>query len=109
MTAPSLLTILMVLAALGCGLTAGVFFTFSAFVMSALARLPTGALLHLVGCLAVTRAANVPCNMALAQLDPQAPDAAEAWGRYGRECMAWNHLRGAASLAAAAALTLARP
>ena len=34
---------LKLLAALGCGLMAGVFFAFSAFVMNALARLPAAA------------------------------------------------------------------
>jgi uncharacterized membrane protein len=37
-----LLPLLTLLAALGCGLMAGVFFAFSAFVMKALARLPQG-------------------------------------------------------------------
>jgi len=36
-----LLFIVTLLAALGCGLIAGVFFAFSTFVMKALARLPT--------------------------------------------------------------------
>lgn len=38
--ADSLLTIVILLAALGCGLIAGAFFAFSSFVMGALARLP---------------------------------------------------------------------
>lgn len=37
-----LLFVLTLLAALGCGLMAGVFFAFSAFVMTALSRLPPG-------------------------------------------------------------------
>ncbi len=41
-TADQLLFALTLFAALGCGLMAGVFFAFSAFVMKALARLPTG-------------------------------------------------------------------
>ena len=41
-TAGHLLFALTLLAALGCGLVAGVFFAFSAFVMKALARLPPG-------------------------------------------------------------------
>jgi len=41
-TFDDLLFTLTLFAALGCGLIAGVFFAFSAFVMKALARLPTG-------------------------------------------------------------------
>jgi len=41
-TVDQLLFALTLLAALGCGLIAGVFFAFSAFVMKALARLPSG-------------------------------------------------------------------
>lgn len=40
MTAPSLLQVLILASALGCGLIAGVFFAFSTFVMRALDRLP---------------------------------------------------------------------
>ena len=39
-TADRLLFVLKLLAALGCGLSAGVLFGFSSFVMSALGRLP---------------------------------------------------------------------
>ena len=41
-TADQLLFALTLVAALGCGLVAGVFFAFSSFVMKALARLPAG-------------------------------------------------------------------
>ena len=41
-TIDQLLFALALLAALGCGLIAGVFFAFSSFVMKALARLPAG-------------------------------------------------------------------
>ena len=41
-TADQLLFTLTLVAALGCGLVAGVFFAFSVFVMKALSRLPSG-------------------------------------------------------------------
>jgi len=40
MTADRILLILKIISALGCGLTAGVLFAFSSFIMNALARLP---------------------------------------------------------------------
>jgi uncharacterized membrane protein len=148
------LLVLTFLAALGSGLIAGVFFAFSAFVMSALARLPpehgiaamqsinvavinpwffaaffgtaalcailaiaslfrwsepdaifllSGSLLYLVGTIVVTLRLNVPLNNALAAAEPVSAEAASLWTRYLTEWTAWNHLRTAASLAAAAA------
>ncbi len=145
-------------AALGCGLIAGVFFAFSAFVMKALARLPVaagvaamqsinvivlnplflgvfigtavaclaamvaalshwrdpgsvyrlvGGALYMIGTFAVTRAFNVPRNEALASVNPADPDAAGHWSRYVAGWTAWNHVRTAAALAAAAALSVA--
>lgn len=142
--------------ALGCGLIAGVFFAFSAFVMRGLSRLPAeqgaaamravnaavfgsaflvlflataalclllgvvavprwgrpdapwllaGALLYVLGVFAVTAAANVPLNDALAAADPASLPA--VWARYLRVWIAWNHLRTVASLAATAALIFA--
>jgi len=153
-----LLFALTLLSALGCGLMAGVFFAFSAFVMTALARLPpaqgiaamqsinvaaitpafmgalfgtaalcvvlavaalsmwrepgavwllVGGLLYLVGAVVVTILFNVPRNNALAAVAPESADGASLWGRYVAGWTAWNHVRAAASLAAAAALILA--
>lgn len=65
-----------------------------------------GALVYLTGTIGVTRACNVPRNDALARLHPDAPEAGAAWGRYVASWTAWNHVRTAASLAAAAALTI---
>jgi uncharacterized membrane protein len=144
--------------ALGCGLIAGVFFAFSAFVMKALARLPpaqgiaamqsinvavinpsfmaaffgtaagcvvlaissllmwhtpgaafllAGSLLYLVGTILVTIAFNVPRNDALAAVEPASADGATLWARYVTTWTAWNHVRTAAALAAAALLTIA--
>ncbi|UUZ68247.1 DUF1772 domain-containing protein [Polaromonas sp. P2-4] len=145
-------------AALGCGLVAGIFFAFSAFVMKALARLPpgqgiaamqsinvavlnpwfmaafmgtavacalaliasllrwhepgavylfAGSTLYLVGCLLVTIVFNVPKNEALALVVPATPDGASLWAGYVSSWTAWNHVRTAASLAAAVSLTIA--
>lgn len=144
--------------ALGCGLIAGVFFAFSAFVMNALGRLPPaqgiaamqsinivvinplfmatffgtaagcvllaasslfmwhkpgavylllGSLLYLVGTILVTIVFNVPRNEALAAVDPASADGASLWAGYVSSWTAWNHVRTAAALAAAALLTTA--
>lgn len=147
------------LAALGCGLIAGLFFAFSTAVMTALGRLPSaqgiaamqsinvvilnpvfltvffgtaviclflaitalprwhdpsaryliaGSVLYLVGSILVTMLFNVPRNNLLASLQPQSAQAAAVWSDYLRSWTAWNHVRTVASLAAAAAFTLAR-
>jgi uncharacterized membrane protein len=144
--------------ALGCGLVAGVFFTFSSFVMPALKRLEpgqgiaamqsinilavtpafmtalfgtavaclgvvawtaissggrttalvlAGGALYIVGTIGVTIARNVPLNDRLATLHPQGANAADRWKEYVATWTAWNHLRSAAALAAAATLTIA--
>lgn len=145
-------------AALGSGLVAGIFFAFSAFVMAALARLPAsqgiaamqsinitvinplfltvflgtgvislalaaaslakwddpgavwllaGGLLYLVGTVLVTIVFNVPRNNALAAVGPDSPEGAGLWTRYVAGWTAWNHVRTAAALAAAAAFSVA--
>ena len=157
-TVDQLLFALTLLAALGCGLIAGVFFAFSAFVMKALARLPTGegiaamqsvnvtvlnpwfmaaflgtaaacvlalissllrwhepgavhlfvgGALYLVGSLLVTIVFNVPKNEALASVAPADPDGASLWASYVSSWTAWNHVRTAAALAAAASFSIA--
>ncbi len=58
--------------------------------------------LYLVGCFAVTVVFNVPRNERLGHLDAGSPEAADYWARYLREWTGWNHVRTAASLAAAA-------
>jgi uncharacterized membrane protein len=153
-----LLVVLTVLAALGSGVVAGVFFAFSAFVMTALGRLPpehgiaamqsinvavinpwffaaffgtaalcvvlaaaslfrwgepgsipllAGSLLYLVGTILVTVLFNVPLNDALAAADRGSTAGAGLWTRYLAEWTAWNHVRTAAPLAAAAAFMFA--
>ena len=153
-----LLHALTFLSALGCGLVAGVFFAFSAFVMNALGRLPAaqgisamqsikvvvinplfmgaflgtaaacvllgiaalvmwyepgaayllaGSLLYLIGSVVATMAFNVPLNDALAAVEPTGTEGAGLWARYLASWTGWNHVRTAASLAAAASLILA--
>jgi uncharacterized membrane protein len=145
-------------AALGCGLIAGVFFAFSSFVMSALARIQpaqgisamqsinivvinplfmlvflgtavaclglgvvslvgwhqpgaafllAGSLLYLVGTFLVTMVFNVPLNDVLAKVDPGNLDSATLWSGYVSRWTAWNHVRTAAALGAAASFILA--
>src|ERR671916_261590 len=153
-----LLFVLTLLAFLGCGMMAGVFFAFSAFVMKALARLPAeqgigamqainvaavtfafmaalfgtalacgvlavwvlfawdehfapyllvGSLLYLGGTIVLTITYHVPRNDALARVEPHSADAESYWVRYLSGWTAWNHVRAAAALAAAATLTIA--
>lgn len=152
------LPLLTILAALGCGLMAGVFFAFSTFVMKALARLPlgegisamqsinvtvinpwflgvflltaadcvllavvslqrwedrgalyllSGGALYFVGTFLVTLIFNVPKNKALAALSRADPRGATLWPHYFSSWTAWNHVRTAAALAAAAVFTVA--
>ncbi|MGH9854863.1 MAG: DUF1772 domain-containing protein [Blastocatellia bacterium] len=153
-----MLFVLTLCAGLGCGLIAGVFFAFSAFVMKAFARLPpaegiaamqsvnitvlnpwfmtaffgtaaacvlavlyslsrwnepgaayllAGGVLYLAGSLLVTMVFNVPRNEALAKLARGDPGSASRWAGYVASWTAWNHVRTAAALAAAALLTIA--
>src|SRR6188768_581436 len=86
-----------------------------ALVVNALARWSAphselrllGALLYLVGSLWVTKELNVPWNDALAAIQPQGKDAARRWLAFVAGWSLWNHVRTAATLAAAAVLTLA--
>jgi uncharacterized membrane protein len=154
----NLLTTLTLLAALGAALVAGIFFAFSAFVMTALGRLPAeggiaamqsinvvvlnpvfftvffgtaavalvltiaalirwsepgahyllaGALLYLVGTIFVTMVFNVPLNNRLASVKASSPQGASVWKHYLSSWTSWNHVRTAASLAAAACFILA--
>ncbi|NEB82216.1 DUF1772 domain-containing protein [Streptomyces sp. SID14478] len=152
--------VLVVLGALWCGVTAGVFVAFSTFVMRGLAALPAargiaamnslnvaavtpafmvvflgaavlcaviavvtfvvppdegtvelllGCALYLAGSFGVTVVANIPRNEALARLagDEESGSSAAYWRTYLREWVRWNHVRGAASLAASASFVLA--
>ncbi len=66
-----------------------------------------GGAVYLLGTVGLTVAYHVPRNNALATLQPQRAEAAGRWVRYVAEWTRWNHLRTAASLAAAVSFTLA--
>ena len=152
------LLLLTLISALGCGLRAGFFFSFSVSVMKALGGLApaqgiaamqsinvvvinpvfmiaffgtavgclavaisalrtwdnpaavyllAGALLYLVGSFLVTIVFNVPRNNALAAVEPSSAAGEALWGTYLTTWTAWNHVRTAAALAAAATLSIA--
>lgn len=64
-----------------------------------------GTALYIIGCLGVTMAANVPLNNRLARTDPADPE--PDWDIYHTSWTRWNHIRTAASAAAATAFSLA--
>src|SRR5262245_58519881 len=66
-----------------------------------------GSLLYLAGVIMVTMVFNVPRNDALAAVDPASAEGVSLWTNYLSGWTAWNHVRTAASLAAAALLTIA--
>jgi uncharacterized membrane protein len=66
-----------------------------------------GSLFYLLGTILVTLAFNVPLNDALATVDPASANGAGLWAGYVTGWNAWNHVRTAAALAAAALLTIA--
>lgn len=66
-----------------------------------------GSVLYLVGCLGVTVAGNVPLNERLARVDPDDPASESAWRRYLHRWSLFNHIRTAASLAAAVLFAVA--
>lgn len=66
-----------------------------------------GSTLYLIGSLLVTIVFNVPRNEALASVVPAAPNSASLWAVYVAGWTAWNHVRTAASLAAAASFSVA--
>lgn len=66
-----------------------------------------GSLAYLVGTFVVTIACNVPRNDRLAKLSPESAASEAEWRTYVRDWTAWNHVRTAAALAAAVALTVA--
>jgi uncharacterized membrane protein len=66
-----------------------------------------GSALYLVGSLLVTIVFNVPMNESLASVAPADPDGASLWAGYVASWTAWNHIRTAAALAAAASFSVA--
>lgn len=71
------------------------------------AWLAAGSAAYLLGCLGVTMTCNVPRNEALARVTPGSRGAEALWADYLKTWTAWNHVRTLASLAAAAAFTVA--
>ena len=65
-----------------------------------------GGALYLVGTVGVTMAGNVPLNNRLDRVEPDA-EGARVWDEYLARWTAWNHVRAAAALVAAGALTVA--
>jgi uncharacterized membrane protein len=66
-----------------------------------------GSLLYVAGTFGVTMLFNVPRNDALSAIDPASADSPSLWAAYVTGWTAWNHVRTAAALAAAALLTAA--
>jgi uncharacterized membrane protein len=66
-----------------------------------------GSALYLVGTILLTIAYHVPRNEALARVEPHSADAQNHWRHYLSGWTAWNHVRAAAALAAAATLIIA--
>ena len=66
-----------------------------------------GSSLYLIGTILLTIAYHVPRNEALARVEPHSAEAESHWRRYLSGWTAWNHLRAATALAAAATLTIA--
>lgn len=69
--------------------------------------LVTASGLYLLGNVAVTGAANVPLNDALAATDPQDPGAARGWEAYVRSWSRWNHVRTLTAVLASALFLVA--
>ena len=67
----------------------------------------TGGILYLVGCIGVTMVGNVPLNERLAKANPDDAEAESLWSFYLARWTLWNHVRTAASLAAAACFVIA--
>jgi uncharacterized membrane protein len=64
------------------------------------------ALLYVLGSLVETMIFNVPRNDVLARVDPNSAEGERVWADYLVSWTRWNHVRTAASIAAAALLTI---
>ena len=80
--------------------------SFLALPRSAAIWVLAGSALYLFGTVLVTIVFNVPRNDALANVDPASPDSIRLWTQYVREWTAWNHVRTAGALAAAASFII---
>ncbi|HEY8986604.1 MAG TPA: anthrone oxygenase family protein [Streptomyces sp.] len=88
-----------------CGVVAVV--TFVLWPAEGRMELLLGSGLYLVGAFGVTAAANVPRNEKLRALGAESAEGLAYWPTYLREWTLWNHVRTAASGAAAVAYALA--
>jgi uncharacterized membrane protein len=68
-----------------------------------------GVLVYIVTTIIVTIAYHVPRNDALAEVDPNAPAAANAWSVYTRQWTRMNHVRTLGALAACVCFAIALP
>ncbi|MGV8873069.1 MAG: DUF1772 domain-containing protein [Rhodococcus sp. (in: high G+C Gram-positive bacteria)] len=66
----------------------------------------TGAVLYVVGCVAVTVTMNVPLNDALAAADPNTAAGVATWEEFTTTWVRWNNIRTVAATAACAVLLL---
>jgi len=66
-----------------------------------------GAVLFVVGCIAVTAAISIPMNNTLAAVDPVTPGAASYWVTYLHRWTLWDDVRTGASVLACIVLTVA--
>lgn len=66
-----------------------------------------GALLFIVGCVAVTMAINVPLNNTLTAIDSSSPAGMQVWQNYLDEWTLWNHARTVAATAACIVFAIA--
>ena len=97
------------LAFFGTGVLCAAAVVLSLLADTAVALVPAaaGGALYLVGCLGVTIAANVPLNERLASVGAGDAAAESLWSTYLVRWTRWNHVRTAASLAAAACFLMA--
>ena len=151
-----MLAVAAAVAAIGCGLVAGVLLAFSISVLPGLSTLPvpdaiaamqrfnaaiinpvflglffgtavscalaavlavstgggspvlvvSGAVLYVLGCVAITAVLNVPLNDALAGVDPGSAAGAQVWQNFTDKWTRWNNVRTVAATAACAILIL---
>jgi uncharacterized membrane protein len=84
-----------------------VFFALVSWSSAPTMPLLAGSLLYLIGTILVTILFNVPLNNRLAAVAPESAEGADMWRHYLKVWTAWNHVRTAASLAAAASFIVA--
>jgi uncharacterized membrane protein len=65
-----------------------------------------GAVLYILGTIAVTMICNVPMNEVLAAAEPGSTEAARLWRGYLQDWTMWNHVRTIAAMLAAIALAI---